>query len=407
MAIHRFSLAGLWLALCFGLQTALAQPPIEPTRGYRHDRFVTLPPDHVVEFQAYVTSFDTSDGDESRGVPEFVAYELRAGDSQGPASKPSKWRPVPDLPPGTESPTDDSYKGSDYSRGHMCMRDHAHRLGPTANYHTFNVGNACPQKQEFNAGHWLGLENLTGEWADRFGTVWIVCGPVFNEPSPSQWIGDDSEVPVAVPDGFFKIVIRESDDSSRPHVLAFYYDHDPDLDDSSAGIDHTEFLVSVHSLEERTGLNFLSDLDDAIEEAIESEAASELWELEDAPPAPPFAAAPRLGPAAARAAVAAPSASDAALPTYLNGRVTFIPDGDTVHIKRGSTTYKIRLHAVDCPESDQSFGPAARDFTRDLVNGKDVTVKVQEKDRYGRFVGEVFIDGSSLNRELARHGLAW
>jgi hypothetical protein len=49
----------------------------------------------------------------------------------------------------------------------------------------------------------------------------------------------------------------------------------------------------------------------------------------------------------------------------------------------------------------------ARDFTRDLIADKEVTVRVHDKDMYGRYVGEVFIDGRSLNRELAREGLAW
>ena len=391
-----------WLAWACLATVGLGQPPITPTPGYHHDRFVTLPSDHVVEFQAYLASFDTDDDDGSggvsRGVPEFVAYELRAGDSVGPASKPSKWRAVPGLPAGTDSPTDDSYRGSGYSRGHMCMRDHAHRLGPAANYHTFNVINGCPQKQDFNGGHWLGLENLTGKWADLYGTVWIVCGPVFNEPAPSRWIGDDDEVPVAIPDGFFKIVVRESSSSDRPLALAFYYDHDPDLGDSSANIDHSEFLVNIDWLEEQTGLDFLSGLPDEIEDAIEEEAASELWELELAPAfAPRMAAAPRI-PEAARAA---------GIPDYLNGTAAFIPDGDTVHIQRDGKTFKIRLHAVDCPESDQSFGDVARVFTRDLIAGKQVTVRVHDKDMYGRYVGEVFIDGRSLNRELAREGLAW
>ncbi|MDA2910131.1 thermonuclease family protein [Nitrospiraceae bacterium AH_259_D15_M11_P09] len=43
-----------------------------------------------------------------------------------------------------------------------------------------------------------------------------------------------------------------------------------------------------------------------------------------------------------------------------------------------------------------------------LVFGKTVTVLVLDRDRYGRIVGEVFLDPrSSLNRELVGAGLAW
>jgi len=102
---------------CFSISAAIAQPPITPTPGYRHDRFVTSPRDHVVEFQAYISSFDTMDDDdgdgepEARGVPEFVAYELRAGKPKGEAMGPGKWRKVPALPDDTPAPTDDSYAG--------------------------------------------------------------------------------------------------------------------------------------------------------------------------------------------------------------------------------------------------------------------------------------------------------
>jgi hypothetical protein len=37
-----------------------ADPPIEPTPGYQHDRFVTEPRNHAVEFQAYISGFDNS-----------------------------------------------------------------------------------------------------------------------------------------------------------------------------------------------------------------------------------------------------------------------------------------------------------------------------------------------------------
>ena len=56
----------------------------------------------------------------------------------------------------------------------------------------------------------------------------------------------------------------------------------------------------------------------------------------------------------------------------------------------------------------QAFGTRAKQFTGDLVFGKDVTVEVRDVDRYHRTVGEVILpDGRSLNREVVRAGLAW
>jgi endonuclease G, mitochondrial len=401
------------LAVLAMAAVAVAQPPIEPTLDYQHNRFGTYPPDHVVEFQAYVSSFDTSDDDNDDGigdlwgVPEWVAYELRAGAPQGEKSKPRSWRQVPDLPDDTPSPTDASYKNSGYSRGHMCMRSHAHRLGSAANYHTFNVANACPQIQPFNGGHWLGLENLTAKWADRYGAVWIVCGPIFDDRdvANNEQIGDGSEIRVAIPDAFFKIVAKDPSEPGPPDVLAFIHRHDPNLNSSGDSVDHTPFLKSVREVEEATGLDFFTALSADVQDAIEVEAATALWSTE-AMVAPLATLADEM-PRAAEASSAAEASAATSAPKYVNGVATFIPDGDTVHVRQDGRVYKIRFHGVDCPESDQNYGIKAQEFTEKMVEGEPITVKVVERDRWGRLVGEVFVDGRSVNRELARAGLAW
>jgi len=89
-------------------------------------------------------------------------------------------------------------------------------------------------------------------------------------------------------------------------------------------------------------------------------------------------------------------------------RVVGISDGDTITVRHSSGTDKIRLHGIDCPEKGQSFGRKAKKFTSKLVYKKDVEVQVKDTDRYGRTVGTVFLpDGTNLNHELVRAGLAW
>ncbi|HUT23729.1 MAG TPA: thermonuclease family protein, partial [Sumerlaeia bacterium] len=54
------------------------------------------------------------------------------------------------------------------------------------------------------------------------------------------------------------------------------------------------------------------------------------------------------------------------------------------------------------------YGTKAKQFTVNAAFGKTVTVKVRDKDRWGRTVGELTLpDGRNLNRELVREGLAW
>lgn len=90
-------------------------------------------------------------------------------------------------------------------------------------------------------------------------------------------------------------------------------------------------------------------------------------------------------------------------------RVIGVSDGDTLTVLRdGRTQVKVRLHGVDAPETGQPFGSRAKQAASELVFGKNVTVREQGRDRYGRTLGEVILpDGKSLNREQVRIGMSW
>lgn len=202
--------------------------PIILDPSYNHDRYETKPSDILKHFRAYTASFDGADDNDGNGtpdnwgVPEWVAYEMRkkpVGLGKAP-KRPSPWITDGELHEAEIAPDDDSYKNSGYSRGHLCMKSHAWRLGKNADWNTHTVINACPQLQCMNAGVWLGLEYKTGDWADKYGAVWIVAGPIFYNKTPSKWTGDPGEVKVAVPDAFFKIVVKEGS-GGKPDVLAF------------------------------------------------------------------------------------------------------------------------------------------------------------------------------------------
>jgi micrococcal nuclease len=89
-------------------------------------------------------------------------------------------------------------------------------------------------------------------------------------------------------------------------------------------------------------------------------------------------------------------------------RVVGISDGDTLTVRDGEKTYKVRLHGIDCPEKGQPFGRAATEYTARLAQGRPVRVVERSRDRYGRVVADVWLeDGTWLNHALVREGLAW
>lgn len=90
------------------------------------------------------------------------------------------------------------------------------------------------------------------------------------------------------------------------------------------------------------------------------------------------------------------------------GKVVQVADGDTVTVLDGSNQqYKVRLTGIDAPERGQPFGTASREHLAALVAGKQVLVESDRRDRYGRLLGKVRVDGLDVNLEQLRAGMAW
>ena len=59
------------------------------------------------------------------------------------------------------------------------------------------------------------------------------------------------------------------------------------------------------------------------------------------------------------------------------------------------------------PELGQPFGQASKKALSEKVFGKDVVVIAKTKDKYGRIVGNVMIDGRDVNLEMLKEGMPW
>jgi endonuclease YncB( thermonuclease family) len=90
-------------------------------------------------------------------------------------------------------------------------------------------------------------------------------------------------------------------------------------------------------------------------------------------------------------------------------KVISVKDGDTLEVLVDGKAERVRLFAIDCPESSQPFGKAAKKFTSDLCFGKLVSLVAQPKrDQYNRIIATVYIDDATcLNEELLKAGYAW
>lgn len=97
-----------------------------------------------------------------------------------------------------------------------------------------------------------------------------------------------------------------------------------------------------------------------------------------------------------------------AIPNEFQGKVVAVKDGDTIEVLYDSVAIRIRLAHVDCPESGQPFGKAAKKFASDLCYGKTVKVIQQGRpDRFGRTIALVYVGHRCLNMALVEAGYAW
>jgi endonuclease YncB( thermonuclease family) len=92
----------------------------------------------------------------------------------------------------------------------------------------------------------------------------------------------------------------------------------------------------------------------------------------------------------------------------IQGKVVHIADGDTLTVLTSSNQQvKIRLAGIDTPEKAQPFGNKAKQALATLAFQNYVTVDVETKDRYGRSVGKITVNGTDVNAELVKQGMAW
>ena len=86
-------------------------------------------------------------------------------------------------------------------------------------------------------------------------------------------------------------------------------------------------------------------------------------------------------------------------------------DGDTIHIYKN----KIRLHAIDAPETNQTCnknnkvwncGIESTKFLKKLIGKNKIECITNGKDQYNRFIGICYKNNLDLNSEMVLNGWA-
>ena len=208
------------------------------------------------------TGYTTSYNKETKN-PNWVAWHLTKAHTYGKNQRSAEvFTEDTDVTPRA---TDADYYNSRYDRGHMCPAGD-NKWDATAMRESFLFTNICPQNHALNKYEWNNLEIKCREWARKYGAVDIVCGPVYDRPTPTRTIGRGR---VWVPDAFFKVVLCRT---GQPKAIGFLVKND------GKKVSLESCVRTVDEIEQITGIDFYPALDDKVENRIEATANYREWQ---------------------------------------------------------------------------------------------------------------------------------
>lgn len=216
--------------------------------------------DVVLVYSGFIVNYNTS-----RLIPNWVAYELTADEAIGEVPRARGFSMDPSF---TEvQAMREDYSNTGWDKGHMASAGDM-KWDHNAMAESFYLTNICPQNHDLNGRDWHTLEKYVRSWAVQYGRVWVVCGPYVYSNSFGT-IGDRK---VVVPDGFFKAVLRE-DGVYGYKSIAFFFENNA----KRQPVEDT--VVSVNDVESLVGYDLFVNIDDTIEDKVESQAFLLDWAI--------------------------------------------------------------------------------------------------------------------------------
>jgi endonuclease G len=215
------------------------------------------PQDQIIHHSAYTLAYD-----EAHEQASWVAYELTATETTGPAERSSSFYEDPLVVTGSASNAD--YSGSGYDRGHLAPAGDM-TWSAEAMRESFYYSNMSPQVPSFNRGIWKKLETQVRTWAQVYEIIQIVTGPVLTGELHSIGINN-----VSVPSYYYKIIL----DHQGPDIKAIGFV----MANAASSMPLQSFVVTIDQIEKLTGIDFFPALPDAEEDFLESHVNIDAWD---------------------------------------------------------------------------------------------------------------------------------
>jgi len=254
----------LGVVLCFSVVgcSFLLTAPIAPTSVHltlgNPSNAGSTPNNYLMVKPQYALSYNNS-----TRIPNWVSWQLNAS-WLGPVQRLNDFRPDPSLPMGWYRVLPSDYNGSGFDRGHVAPSgDRTNTL--ENNSATFLMTNILPQSADNNRGPWEKLESYCRELVMAGKELYIVAGGYGRKRTIAKG-------KIVAPAHTWKVVVVLDQPgqgvqgiTAETRVIAVAV---PNI----RGIKETPwrtFRVSVTDLEAATGYNFLSNVPEAVQKAIE------------------------------------------------------------------------------------------------------------------------------------------
>jgi len=193
-----------------------------------------------------------------------VAWHLTGEHTYGDVKRPGNaWHEDLDVPSPRASIAD--YKGSGWTRGHMCPAGD-NKWDGDAMYESFLFTNCCPQNANLNSGTWNQIEISCRRWAETYNDVYIVCGPILFRQE-HELIGENK---VVVPEAFFKVIVCLN--KGQEKGIGFI------CRNTDGNRKKDLYVNSIRQVERITGMTFFPHLSATVADKVKNEADINDWE---------------------------------------------------------------------------------------------------------------------------------
>lgn len=211
-----------------------------------------------IEHTGYTSSYNLT-----THCPNWVAWELTEQETRGVYGRSDDYREDETIP-YKHRVNERAYSSINYDRGHMCPAGDM-KWSENAMSDTFYMTNMCPQDPTLNQHWWERLESACRRWAKNEGSIYICCGPIFVGGEKDNGI----DPIVKIPSAFFKVVLSLRQGHEK--AIGFYYKND----DSRQPMG--DAVRTVDEIEEMTGFDFFSKLEDEVEARVEAQSKLSKW----------------------------------------------------------------------------------------------------------------------------------